>query len=78
MAYLVRVYGVSDENAREQLFEKINALILDKCSSMIDYLNKHREYKHDLVKAEMTTYSDLTMVSNIFNGLPSQYNGVKE
>jgi hypothetical protein len=76
--YLQQQYGVSDEKARDQLMQKVNALKLYKCDNMTDFLNKHRELKHDLINAGMLSYMDSTMIHNVFSGLPAAYNGVRE
>lgn len=76
--YLKKTYDVFDERARQQLLEEVNKLTLAKCASMTEYINKHREFEFDLARAQMSTYADGTMITNILAGLPKEYQNVKE
>ena len=63
---------MSDERAREQLLNKVSALTLDQCSSVIDFVNQQRRLRADLVLAKHT-YTDSQLISNILTGLPNAY-----
>ena len=70
-------YKVSNDRVRETILGKIASLKLSDCESMVDYINKHSQYKHDLRKAEHT-YTDDQIVTNIMVGLPTNYRGFKK
>lgn len=78
MLHIKKTYALSNDKAREQLLEKVNALKLQQGESITDYINKHRELKYDLIRAGMTTYSDTVMATHIMTGLPNSYATVKE
>lgn len=71
--YLIHTYKVSNAYAREQTLQKMIDLNLTNCDSMTDYLNEHRWFKQDLIRAGYDTFSTDTMIIHILAGLPSRY-----
>ncbi|KAK2598211.1 hypothetical protein N8I77_011637 [Diaporthe amygdali] len=78
LTYIAKMYGTSHERARQQLLEEVDQLKLWKCSSMLQYINKHRELKSDLIKAGHSGYTDGVMITNILNGLGRDYSDFRE
>ncbi|KFY80857.1 hypothetical protein V499_00312 [Pseudogymnoascus sp. VKM F-103] len=74
--YLIDTYRVSSERAREDILERIGVLKLENFASMTDFLNKHREYRQDLLTAKHL-YTDGQFVTNVLIGLPSVYHDFK-
>ncbi|KAI8221550.1 retrotransposon Ty1-copia subclass [Colletotrichum sp. SAR 10_77] len=65
-------YAVSKDLAAEQTLEKIAKLRLADCENVTDYLNKHRQFKADMIVADHI-YTDNQMVTNILVSLPRSY-----
>jgi len=70
--YLKTHYGISEEKARVDTLLKVSLLKLDDCKSVTDYVNKHREFKNDLLRMKYK-YDDSMMTTNILVGLPDAY-----
>lgn len=71
-AQIKKQYGLSTEKIQEDVISKLDNLRLDDCSSMADYISKHRAMKADLTAAEYV-YSNTQYNTNILRGLGNKY-----
>ncbi|KAH7409289.1 hypothetical protein BKA64DRAFT_392784 [Cadophora sp. MPI-SDFR-AT-0126] len=77
IAYIKSTYSIASERARTGLLEKINNCKLSDSKSMTEYINKDREFKFDLHRGKLATYTDGSMVTSMLAGLPAECNSFR-
>jgi len=71
-------YGASLEVTRANILKGITTLKLQNCSSMTEYLTRHRELKKDFHRVGGGIYDDFLLATNIIAGLPACYEEFKK